>query len=105
MSAYTIVRGKVTDMQRFVAYIKAVPAVVEQYGGRYLVQGGELEILEGPSDESKIVIHLWPDAEAARAFWSSPEYLEVKRLREGAGEFQVALIEGVENLSQGSEQN
>lgn len=93
MPAYTIVKGKVTDPQRFVAYIKAVPAVVAQFGGRYLVQGADPQMLEGEDEGGKVVIHEWPDADAARAFWYSPEYEEVKRLRDGAGEFQVTLVE------------
>ena len=95
MSAYTIVQGMVTDPKMFVQYIKSVPAVVEQYGGQYLVKGSESEILEGMPDTRKIVIHEWPSSDAARKFWYSPEYEVVRKLREAAGQFQVTLVESL----------
>lgn len=95
MSAYTIVQGMVTDPKLFVQYIQAVPAVVEQYGGQYLVKGSASEILEGIDDTRKIVIHQWPNADAAREFWYSSEYQVVRKLRELAGEFQVTLVESL----------
>lgn len=95
MSAYTIVQGIVTDPDKFIQYIQAVPAVVAQYGGRYLVQGSDSEVFEGTADSRKVVVHEWPSADMARRFWNSAEYQRVKQLRQGAGEFQVTLVEGV----------
>jgi uncharacterized protein (DUF1330 family) len=40
-----------------------------------------------------MVISEWPDKEAAKAFWNSPEYAEAKKLREGVADVQVLLIE------------
>lgn len=95
MTAYTIVKAKITNPQRFSSYIQAVPAVVEHYGGTYLVQGGGGETLEGMDDNYKYVIHRWPSVEVARSFWCSEEYQNIKKLREGTGIFQVTLLEGV----------
>ena len=47
--------------------------------------------------ETKIVIQKWPDAQTAQKFWNSPEYAQVKRLREGTGTFRVMLVEGIPN--------
>ena len=96
MPAYTIVQGLVTDPKLFVQYMQAVPAVVEQYGGQYLIKGSGSEILEGNVDERKVVVHQWPNADAAREFWYSPEYQVVRKLREAAGEFQVTLVESLQ---------
>ena len=40
-----------------------------------------------------MVISEWPDKAAAEAFWNSPEYAEVKKLRAGIADCQVLLIE------------
>ncbi|MFT4649862.1 MAG: hypothetical protein ACI9AP_000027 [Flavobacteriales bacterium] len=93
MPAYTIVQGTVTDPKKFVEYILAVPPVVEQYGGHYIVKGSDSVILEGASDTRKVVVHQWANSGAARKFWYSPEYKMVRRLREAAGDFQVTLVE------------
>jgi uncharacterized protein (DUF1330 family) len=47
MSAYLIAEIEVTDPAAFAEYGKQVPATIEQYGGRYLVRGGEVQSLEG----------------------------------------------------------
>jgi uncharacterized protein (DUF1330 family) len=47
------------------------------------------------SIESKIVLQKWPNEKMAKAFWNSPEYAEVKKLREGTGTFRIMLIEGL----------
>ena len=38
----------------------------------------------------------WPNVDKAKEFWDSDEYKEVKKLREGAGEFRIMLLEGLE---------
>jgi uncharacterized protein (DUF1330 family) len=95
MPAYTLVEAHVTDPEAFAAYAKAVPAVIAQYGGRYLLRGAPLETLEGDTSALRYVVHEWPDAEAARRFWHSPEYTELRRLRAGTGEFRIQLIDGM----------
>jgi uncharacterized protein (DUF1330 family) len=95
MPAYLIIEAHITDPQGFAAYARATPAVVAQYGGQYLVMGGEQQWLEGDLAPTRTVISLWPDRAAALAFWQSPEYAAIKPLREGTGSFRVLLADGV----------
>ncbi len=95
MPAYLVVEAVITDPKGFVAYTRAVPPLVARYGGEYLVMGGESEALEGDWGATKIVLHRWPDLQAARRFWHSDEYQAAKRLREGTGEFRVMLVDGL----------
>lgn len=95
MAAYLVVEAVITDAEKFGAYIKAVPPIVAQFGGEYLVVGGEAEPLEGDWGETKIVLHRWPDMPTARLFWHSDEYQQAKRLREGTGQFRVMLVDGL----------
>jgi uncharacterized protein (DUF1330 family) len=96
MPAYLVVEASISDREAFAEYARRVPALVAQYGGEYLVMGGEQEGLEGDWDGRRVVLHRWPDMATARAFWHSPEYTEAKALREGTGEFRVILVEGKE---------
>lgn len=41
MAAYIIVDVDVQDAARFETYQQGVPATIAQYGGRYLVRGGQ----------------------------------------------------------------
>lgn len=95
MSAYMIVTAKIADREKFIAgYGAAAGALVEQFGGRYVLRGPGAELLEGVfGDGASMVISEWPSKEAARAFWNSSEYAEVKKLREGIADCQVLLIE------------
>ncbi len=95
MPAYMIVAAKVFDRERFMAgYGKAAAELVDRFGGRYLMRAPGAELLEGSfGDGSAMVISEWPDKAAAKRFWDSPEYAEVKKLREGIADCQVLLIE------------
>ena len=96
MTAYIIVEAIVHDPETFSAYAKKVPAIVAQFGGEYLVLGGPQQSLEGDWSHSRVVMHRWPSAEQAKAFWDSDEYAAAKPLRAGTGEFRVILVEGVQ---------
>lgn len=95
MPAYMIVTATISDRATFVnGYGKAAGALIEKFGGRYVLRGPGAELLEGDfGDGGSMVISEWPDKDAARAFWNSPEYTEAKKLREGIADCQVLLIE------------
>jgi len=91
MAAYMIIGCR----DKFVAgYGSAVPAVVKQYGGEYVIVGPGAELLEGTLEGyTSMAVSKWPSKEAVHNFWNSEEYAEVKKLREGLGECQVFVIE------------
>lgn len=43
----------------------------------------------------RLVLLEFPDLEAAKRFYESPEYQEAKRLREGAARFNMVAVEGL----------
>ena len=47
MTAYIIVEAVLHDPEKFGAYAKVVPDIVAEFGGEYLVLGGEQTSLEG----------------------------------------------------------
>ena len=98
MPAYMIVTALIKDTEAFMTgYGPAAGALVEQFGGEYLLRGPGAECLEGDfGDGAAMVISKWENREAAKAFWNSPEYTQVKKLREGIADVQVLLIEASE---------
>jgi uncharacterized protein (DUF1330 family) len=95
MAAYLIVQINVTDPEKFARYREAVPRVVEASGGRYLVRGGAVEVLEGSHDGRRLVLFEFPSVEAIKRFWHSPAYAEVKTLRDNAADIDVWAVPGV----------
>ena len=95
MPAYLVVQIKITRAEAWPAYRTAVGPLAERFGGRYLVRGADVEVLEGSHDGRRLVIFEFPSREAIRSFWHSPEYAEVKKLREGAAELDAWAMTGV----------
>lgn len=95
MPAYMIVTAAIRDRDAFVAgYGKEAGALVARFGGKYVLRGPGAQLLEGGwGDGASMVISEWPDKASALAFWNSPEYAEVKRLRDKIADCQVLLIE------------
>ena len=90
-----IVVAKIADRTRLIqGYGAAAAALVEKFGGKYVLRGPGVELLEGNFGEgASMVISEWPDKAAAMAFWNSAEYAEAKKLRAGIADCQVLLIE------------
>ncbi|MBL8644350.1 MAG: DUF1330 domain-containing protein [Rhodospirillaceae bacterium] len=80
--------------EKFGAYAKAAGALVTQFGGRYLVRGAPVKMLEGQYlSRVRLVLSAWPSMDAANKFWNSDAYQkDAKPLREGTGIFDVALF-------------
>jgi uncharacterized protein (DUF1330 family) len=95
MSAYVINDINISDPEQYERYKAAVPSTLAAYGGRYIARGGELAILEGDWRPQRIVVLEFEDLEAATRWYDSPEYTEVKRLREGAATVQMVAVEGL----------
>jgi acyl-CoA thioester hydrolase len=84
------------DATQLGEYIARTPAVIEAHGGRYLVRRGRVEIVEGTWRPTALVVVEFPSMEAARRWYASPEYQEVRtRCFRGATR-DLVLVEGVE---------
>jgi uncharacterized protein (DUF1330 family) len=94
MSAYLIAQIRVRDWEAYKQYTARTPAIIAKHGGRFLVRGGETEILEGEVTGRRIVVLEFPSMDAARAFYRSPEYQEVKRIRTAASDAQFLIVQG-----------
>lgn len=96
MSAYIIAEVKVHDAQIYEDYKSQVQPTLEQYGGRFLVRGGDTQLLEGDWNPPRLVVLEFPSGDAARAWWSSSEYAEPKALRQRSAVTQMILAEGAD---------
>ena len=94
MPAYVIVEIEVHDPVRYEAYKSMVPPSIAQYGGRFIVRGGEITPLEGGWHPKRLVVIEFPSAERARAWWASPEYAEAKALRQATSRGRMIVVEG-----------
>jgi uncharacterized protein (DUF1330 family) len=96
MPAYVIVETDVTDPERYDQYKAAASGAVTASGGRYLVRGGELAVLEGDWHPSRLVVLEFGDLAAAERWYESEGYQEAKKLRQGAAHLRMVAVRGVD---------
>ena len=95
MSVYVVVDIEVKDQEAYEEYRKLVPPLIEKYGGRYLVRGGEITSVEGDWDLHRIVILEFPSADRAMELFTSDEYAPVAAIRHSAADSKLFVVEGV----------
>lgn len=94
MAAYLIGSLDITDRSGFAEYARQVPAVIAQYGGRYVVRGGAAEMMEGDGQPQVQVVLEFPDMAALKTWYASPEYAPLLALRQRTSRAQVIFVEG-----------
>jgi uncharacterized protein (DUF1330 family) len=94
MPVYMIVDLRYDSLEWASAYRRAVPAMVEKWGGRYIAQSFPPERLEGEGElPDSLTILEYPSAEAARGMMSSPEYAPFADARRQQTHGAIYLVE------------
>ncbi|MFT2020068.1 DUF1330 domain-containing protein [Streptomyces sp. 796.1] len=75
-------------------YLERIQATLDPFDGHFLVHGAPAEVLEGEWPGSMVLIE-FPDLQAARAWYASPAYQAIRRLRSDHIEGDLLLVEGV----------
>ncbi len=96
MTAYVIVSSEINDPERFKAYLAAAPATVAEFGGDYLVRGGDLATLEGGWQPKRLTVLRFASIERAKAWYDSPGYRAAREVRAGlTARFDMVVVDGV----------
>lgn len=96
MTAYLFATIEVHDAEGYEAYKSKVPALIESHGGRYIVRGGERDVVEGDWPAGRIVLLEFPDWDSANAFADDPAYVPVAAIRKSTTTSHIWIVEGVE---------
>ncbi|HWE46258.1 MAG TPA: DUF1330 domain-containing protein [Caulobacteraceae bacterium] len=94
MKGYVVAMVEVNDPAAYEAYRSRTADVIAQYGGRFIVRGGQVEVREGEFRRNRLVVLEFPSLDAARTFYDSPEYQAILPLRTRAAEADLLLVEG-----------
>jgi uncharacterized protein (DUF1330 family) len=101
MTAYWMARSKIIDPIEYSKYTEKVPGIIAEYGGRALARGGKHEILEGGEDHNRFVVIEFPSLKLARECFESQAYREAAAFRrDGAGEVEIAIVEGLDGKTE-----
>jgi uncharacterized protein (DUF1330 family) len=95
MAAYVIAEMLITDPQTYDEYKKQVGPLVAKFGGRFIVRGGQHEVLEGDRQVHRIVVLEFPSMEVLKSWYNSPEYAPLLAMRQRASKGSLVVVEGV----------
>ncbi|GEM45990.1 DUF1330 domain-containing protein [Deinococcus cellulosilyticus] len=96
MPAYIIVNTRVSDPTRIQEYRDLAQQSVHQYGGRYLVRGGPMLMLEGEYHPERLVVLEFDSLERIREWYASEAYQKAKAARDGIAQFDMIAVEGLD---------
>jgi uncharacterized protein (DUF1330 family) len=97
MPAYLIANVDIIDTEKFAEYMKATPSIIKQFGGRFLVRGGDFEICEGNWNPKRLVVVKFESMQKAKQFYNSPQYQAIIGLRQGSAYTEWVFVEGIKD--------
>tara|TARA_B100001123_G_C15178557_1_gene974396 strand:- start:963 stop:1256 length:294 start_codon:yes stop_codon:yes gene_type:complete len=97
MAAFVIADVDVKDPDKFKEYSKLTPNILKNYGGRYLVRGGNVEVVEGTWTPNRLVVMEFESIAQLKRWYNSPDYTDALKIRQGSSESNVIVAEGVES--------
>jgi uncharacterized protein (DUF1330 family) len=93
--AFVIANITILDPIRYEEYKRMVPATLVPFGGRFVVRGGDTQVLEGDWRPGRLVLLEFPSVERARAWWTSPQYAAARDVRQATSTGTLIILEGV----------
>ena len=94
--AYLVAQVKVHKPAGYEAYRSHTKALIERFGGHFLVRGGTLHPLEGDPGFGRLAIIEFPDLDSAEAFYHCAEYQELIPHRTANSASILFFVDGVE---------
>jgi uncharacterized protein (DUF1330 family) len=91
---YVVVLLDVRDHDLYVEYARSATEIEARFGGRPVVAGDAVEVVEGHWPAQRIVILEFPSIDHARAWHADPDYQTLIPLRHRSTTSQILFIEG-----------
>jgi uncharacterized protein (DUF1330 family) len=95
MAAYVIYQGEILDPNRYDEYKIEAAASIIAAGGRYVVRGGHVDVLEGDAPAGRTVVLEFPSRQAALDWYHGDDYTRIRKIRDGAAIARMYVVDGV----------
>ena len=95
MVCYVIADMNSPNPEQFAEFIEVTPATVQQYGGKYLIRRGSIEVAQGDWTPSRLVVTEFAGMDQARAWFDSPEFECPKQIQARSSDSNFVFVEGV----------
>jgi uncharacterized protein (DUF1330 family) len=95
MTAYALAHVRSVELcAEIVEYLEKIESTMKPFDGRFVFHGGQKDVVEGAWDTDLILIE-FPDLDAVRAWWHSPEYQAIKPLRTAHMAADIVLFDAL----------
>lgn len=95
MTVYALAQLGIHNRPLYERYMSGFMPVLAKYNGRLLAADEEPRVLEGRWQYDKVVLMAFEDAQAFRAWATSPEYTAIAKDRVAGADAVVLLLQGV----------
>jgi uncharacterized protein (DUF1330 family) len=94
--AYVISEIDVTNPDAYAnEYVPLANKALAESGQKRLASGGKTISLAGAPPASRVVVSVFESLEKARAAYSSPAYLEARKIGDQYGRLRIFAVEGI----------
>lgn len=94
MAAYVIVDVEILDESLHREFRERVTPTVEAHGGRFVVRGGQIDVVVGDWSPTRLAIVKFDDFERARIWLKSPEFTALEDLLSRSSNVNMVLVDG-----------
>ena len=94
MPGYVIADVTVTDPETYAGYRALTPGTIQAFDGRFLVRGGDHEVIAGAWTPGRLVLLEFESPARAAAWYDSPAYVEARAIRQSASTGNMVHLEG-----------
>jgi uncharacterized protein (DUF1330 family) len=94
--AYYVAEVDVTNLDSYTKeYAPKAAAIIKAHGGRLLAVGQNVTALDGTPPAKRVAIQQWESLEKIKAWHSSPEYKDARKIGEQYAKFRSWAVEGM----------
>jgi uncharacterized protein (DUF1330 family) len=96
VTAYLVVDLDIDNPKGFQEYQNNVPSFIAKHGGRYIVRGGEFDVIEGGFKPHRLVIFEFPDRQSIRNMFADEGYLKLAQVRLRTAKTIAVAVDGID---------
>jgi uncharacterized protein (DUF1330 family) len=94
--AYVISEIDVTNAEAYTKeFVPLANKALAESGQKRLASGGKTIALAGAPPASRVVVSVFDNIEKAQAAYSSPQYLEARKIGDKYGKLRIFAVEGI----------
>lgn len=93
MAAYVLVQVDIKDPAIYDAYKSRTPETVAAFGGKFIIRGNPVQVMEGEWKHDRLVMIEFVDKKTAEDWYHSEGYQAAKEIRKPASEANLFIIE------------